>query len=428
MPGRVLAKNTLALVVSRTFFVVFSLLLIRIITENFGRDGYGAYGFVTALVLFFANFADWGTQIIAVREISREGKLQERVFHTALTSRLILSIFAFVLVNLIVRIYSPWHEYVQFITIASFVLFFLSLQTSVAILFQAVLRADKIALIATLGVIAFFVFVLLFLGFGLSGVFAAWVLGAAVAAIISLVMSKSTVSLRLNIDTGILKKLIREALPMGTLLLVFSIYNRVDIIILEHYKGLGDVAIYNLAYKIHENLILGASFLMATLFPVLSRAFAEKRAVGDLYKKSLGIIGLLGLLAGVAFFILAPLAVSIMTGSQYEEFQGSILALRILVFATIVSYLNHLSGFALVAFGRQRASLLIGVVALIGNVLLNVFLIPLYSYTAAAAITVITEVFIFSASSFVVWRMIGVLPNPAYFLGALKHLIHGKIF
>ena len=39
------------------------------------------------------------------------------------------------------------------------------------------------------------------------------------------------------IDKDLISKIIREAFPVGALLVVFTVYNRVDTVILGYYKG-----------------------------------------------------------------------------------------------------------------------------------------------------------------------------------------------
>lgn len=404
MLSSLLVKNTLAQVASRGLFLVFSLLLIRIITENFGKEGYGIYGFVTALVLFFANFADWGTQIIAVREVSRDAQKEASIFNTTLLFRVILSFFAFISVNVAIRLVPAWSEYVQLATIASFVLFPLSLKSSASIVFQSRLKLSLVAIVEVVGVVGFIAGTLLLLPLGLLGVLSGWVLGTLAAAVFAWAIVKRTTNINFRIDSQVLKRIASESLPMGALLLVFSIYNRVDIIILENLKGVGDVGIYNLAYKVHENLVLGAAILMGTLFPILSGKFKNKEAVTILFKKAFLGFTILGGALAIVFFFLSPIVISLLSGSRSGEFAGSVPALRILLFATFISYLNHLTGFSLVAFGRQSASLLIGVGALVLNILGNLIFIPQFSYIASAAITGITELFIFVLSLFVVLK------------------------
>lgn len=413
MASFLFAKNFFSQVASRVVLIFLSFLLVRVLTTSFGKEGYGFFGFVTALVLLFATIADWGTQMITAREASRkefqDKEKQNLLLSTALILRFALAVVAFLLINILVRFYAPWQDFVVAISVASLVLFFLSLKTTFNVIFQVALKLERAAFVEVVGSLLFFALAILFVGrANINGVFAAWVIATAVAAGFGWILARQLFTVRPVFNPSFARRIIIESLPMGGLLLVFSIYNRADILILEHFWGVGEVGIYNLAYKVHENLVLGAAFAMNAIFPILSAKWSagEKAQLVTIYKNTFGFLFIAGLGVAICFFALAPIVIQILTGGEYHEFIASSLALRILLFATVISYLNHLTGYSLVAFGRQRFSLIIGIAALIFNISANIIFIPLYSFKAAAVITVLTESLIFIASSFAVWQCV----------------------
>lgn len=431
-PG--VAKNVLAQLIARIVHILCSLLLVRLIIEFLGKESYGAYGFITATILLFGTIADWGTGIITVREASQNNNRHKVIFGTLLLVRLVFSLLVLLLVNIIFRFYTPWQQFIVPATIASLVLVLLSLKGSLLAVFQTFFRLDLGAIMDGFGSVLFLFLTTLLLLYNknVSLVMLSWVVATGLSVFLGWILARNLVTLKLGWNKVVFKRLLVEALPMGTLLLVFSLYNRVDILILQHFKGLESVAVYDLAYKIHGNLVLGAAFLMNTLFPFLSRAYKEqnKNVLKAYYHKIFGILTLGGLLVGGIFWILAKPTIFIFTGNQYLQFVDSATVLRILVFATFIAYLNHLTGYSLIAFGKQRASLLVAILALIFNVVANIVFIPIYSWIAAAVITFATELFIFLASSFIIWRAIGALPLPIWSFQAAKDIIlkRGKIF
>ena len=433
MPSSGVTKNVFAQLIARAVHILCSLLLIRLIVEFLGKESYGAYGFITAIILLFGTIADWGTDIIAVREASQNRNRHKVIFGTLLLVRLAFSLLVLLLVNLIFRFYTPWQQFIVPATIASLVLVFLSLKGSLLAVFQTFFRLDLGAIMDGAGAVLFLFLAALLLLYNknVSLVMVSWVVATGLSVCLGWILVRNLVSLKLEWNQVVFKRLLTEALPMGTLLLVFSLYNRVDILILQHFKGLESVAVYDLAYKIHGNLVLGAAFLMNTLFPFLSRAYKEqnKNELKAYYHKIFGILTLGGLLVGGIFWILAKPTIFVFTGNQYLQFIDSATALRILVFATFFAYLNHLTGYSLIAFGKQRASLLVAILALVFNVVANIVFIPIYSWIAAAVITFATELFIFLASSLIIWRTIGALPSPIWSFQTVKDLIlkRGKI-
>lgn len=425
------AKNTLAQIAGRAVTILFSIALVALLTRTLGKAGYGAYAFITAFVLLFASISDWGTNIITVREASQKKERQAKIFGTVLLFRAVLATAALFLTNLVIRANPAWANFVYPATIASAVLLFLSLKTSLSIIFQTLLRLEKLAFVDGLSSALFFVFVVWALrsGGGLAEVMVAWVGAVVVAAGAGFYLARRLSKIDFGLDAAVIKKVFWEALPMGALLVIFSVYNRVDIVILQHFKGEEAVGIYGLAYKIHDNLVLGAAFLMNAIFPIISQSFSQKakNKVRDIYQKTFDLLLLAAAALAGGFFIFSPLIVRILAGEGFFE---SSIALRILVFATIFSYFNHLTGYSLVAFGKQKISLLIGVVALLFNVLANFIFIPLFSWTAAAVITVATEGLVFFLSSAAVFATIGLLPNPTSFIKTAKVILlsRGKIF
>jgi len=104
--------------------------------------------------------------------------------------------------------------------------------------------------------------------------------------------------------------------------------------------------------------------------------------------------------------------------------------LRILSLAIFLSYFNHLTGFTIVALGKQRLYFSVALAALAFNVLLNLLVIPKFSYYGAAGVTILTETLIFFITLFFVFRLLKKFPSPFHFPKTLVQLIkqRGRIF
>jgi len=188
-------------------------------------------------------------------------------------------------------------------------------------------------------------------------------------------------------------EILHQSLPLGIYLLVYSIYDRgIDSFIIKTFNSSADVGYYGLAYKIHGNLILGAAFLMNSLFPLISGFKNDSSSLKLTFEKAFSVLLLSGILILLGGFFLAPLVVRTIAG---PDFDPSIIALRILLGATLISYLNHLTGYLMVALGEQKKLLLFSFVALFLNLILNLIFIPRFSFFAAACVTVLTEFSLF---------------------------------
>jgi O-antigen/teichoic acid export membrane protein len=174
--------------------------------------------------------------------------------------------------------------------------------------------------------------------------------------------------------------------PMGLFLMMFATYDRaIDAMLIRHYLGAVEVAWYGLAYKIYGVLLQPAYFYVNSIFPIMSLKNTPKRL---LFLSSSGLL-MAGAIALVGLvYYLAPFMVQTLAG---DTFGPSVLVLRILILASLFSYLGHLVGFTLISIGGQGEMLRLGVVALVVNLLLNIWLIPYYGILGAAGVTVFTE-------------------------------------
>lgn len=423
---RQVLPNILAQGTGKIVVLALSLITTAVLTRSLGADGYGAYAFVTSLVLLFGAISDWGTNIITVREASQNKPLQPLIFGSTTLFRLLLAVLGIVALNLVIRVNPEWQEFIMPATVASLVLIALSLKTSFGAVFQTFLRYDFSAIVEALSSAVFLGLVLfvLFTSGDLSLIMAAWVAATFLASIGGFIFARNLSRINWSWDLRLIKRIFWQAAPAGMLFLFFNLYNRIDTVILQYFQGSQAVGIYSLAYKVHDNLVLGAAFLMNAMFPLLSSIFAQgKGSIKNYYQRSFDLLLGGGVVVFLSAFLLSPIFIRILGG---EDFFLSTSVLRILLFATLISYFNHLTGYSLIAFGKQKASMLIALVALVFNIMANLAFVPLYSYTAAAVITVATEGIVLVLSTIAIKKTIDVFPSPLSFLQTWKMLISRK--
>lgn len=413
-------KNTLAQGAGKAVTIIFALFITAIITRSLGVEGYGKYTFITAFVLLFGNIADWGTSIISVREASSNVKSQPNIYGSVTLFRLFLSILALLFANLAVRLNPSWYDLVLPTTLASLVLVALSLKTSINMVFQTSLRFNYSVLVEIFASVSFLVCILL-LPQKLDNILFGWLVSTLLATLLGYILTLKITKYVWGLDFIVIRKIAKAALPAGALFLVFTIYNRIDTLILQNYAGAGAVGVYGLAYKIHDNLVMGAAFLMNSLFPALSQNFSDNKLpeLKNLYQKSFDFLFIASAVLFISIYAVAPFLINILGGSSFSESLGP---LRILLIATAISYFNHLTGYSLLAFGKQKLSLFIAAFALSLNIILNIIFIPFYSYYAAAWATVATEGVVLILSSIVIRNTIGIYPSLSSWIKTIMYL------
>ncbi len=413
---RLVAYNTLVQVLGKAVTLIFGITTTALLTNYLGPSGFGEYTFALSFVAIFSSIADWGTTLIAVREASRTPQDQGQIFGNVLFLRLGLSVLAMLCVWLIMFFFpitSPNPDALRRLVILSSTLILVfALKTSLEIVFQTKIKMERTALVelaASLSTLTFS-FLIISLGGSLSFLVSGLILANILATVLAFVLVQKLSPLNLSLSLPVLKRIAFEALPMGGTLILYSVYNRVDSVILQALKGSEAVGIYGLSYRIYEVLILGAFYLMNSLLPIISQE-TDRQRLHLIYQKTLDVLILAGGVVFLGTILFAPLAVKVIAWHRLAEFSQSIPLLQILGLAAFVSYLNHLTGYTIVALGKQRTYFLISVAALTFNLILNFLFIPSFSFYAAAWITVLTESLVFIFTSLLLIKTTKFVPN-----------------
>jgi len=405
MRGKKILQNTFIQLIGRAGVVLLTFISTIVLTRHLGPALFGDYTFLTSFWLFLVSLSDWGTQIIGVREISRQKTLAAKKQVLASLRRLRLYLLAGGLTAGLLGLLLPLFGRLRLLALLSLLaVIFTNWQINSFVVFQAFLRFGWQATVEIGG--AFFFLLFLLINFsrqgGLGGVLLALVASRLLMWLMAGFKARGLIGGG-KVSQSQLHFLWQQALPTGALLFVNTAYDRlVDTSLLLHWQGSAAVGIYGLAYKIYANLILPAYFFNRSLFPLLSRRLREKKQFWPLFK--LGIVWSLK--------AVLPLAVAAWWGAGWlirilggESFAAAVGVLRWLILALPFVYLNHVFGFSLIAARYQWQSLLISLVALAWNLVGNWWFIPRFSVLGAAGVTLITEILVCLLSGWTLWRI-----------------------
>jgi len=182
-------------------------------------------------------------------------------------------------------------------------------------------------------------------------------------------------------------QLVKKGAVFNAYGLIANLYDRFDVVLLSKLAGDYATGIYSVAYRaVGMTQIIGYGVLYS-LLPTLSRD-----ALGHVDQRR--VQRAVGLLLNIAFFVVlgtiifgAP-AIRLILGPRYAE---SAEALKILIWAVILRYLNYGMNIRFLAAGRESVFVSTSLSCLAINLLGNVILIPRFGWRAAAAMTIVTE-------------------------------------
>jgi O-antigen/teichoic acid export membrane protein len=187
-----------------------------------------------------------------------------------------------------------------------------------------------------------------------------------------------------------------------------NLYDRFDVVLLSQLAGNFATGIYSVAYRaLGMTQIVGYGVLYA-LLPSLSRG-TWGRSQQQQIERAMGLLLNASFIFVLATMIYAGPVVRFLLGSSYAE---SALAIKILIWAVILRYLNYSLNIALLATGREHVFVVTASVCLAVNLVGNLILIPKYSWRAAAVLTIVTDLVSVVTNAWHIRATLGRVPWP----------------
>ncbi len=172
---------------------------------------------------------------------------------------------------------------------------------------------------------------------------------------------------------------------IGVNTLVAMALFRIDAVILHALKGDEVLAQYAVSYRLLETVLFLNWAVARATFPAMSRATGDPRQVLLLVERGFAAVAAVFIPYGVFLLFEGSEALHLLFGDEYSN--SSAVVLRWLAFAPLTFGLSFLTGYALLAFDRNRQVLLASALGAAANISANLVLIPLLSGVGAALTT-----------------------------------------
>jgi len=358
-----------------------------------GAEGFGILSFALAFSGIFSIFTDIGLSTLIIREISRDTSLAKKYIGNFLLIKIILSLLTFGLIVFFANLLG----YPQQIVIVVYLIALSSIFNSIFGIFYAFFQSYEIMEYQSIGQI--FNSILMF-----SGVFIGILIGTNIIGISIVYLVSNFITLiyaiiiflwkffvpKLNFDLDFWNNSIKEALPFGITSFSGLIYTYIDSVMLSLIQGNEVVGWYNAAYKIILVLLFIPGTINITLFPSMSKLHISSRdSLKLITEKYFKLMIIISIPLGALITILADKIIFLLFGYEYQQ---SIIALQILVWTIVFTFIGAAFVRLLEASNRQVIITKISLICVVVNVLLNLILIPKFSYIGACISTVITEI------------------------------------
>lgn len=388
-----IAKNTIFLLIAQIITYILTFFYTIYIARYLGAEGFGILSFAIALAGIFSIFADLGLSTLVFREVSRYESLENKYLSNVISIKIILAIIIFAIAILIVNLmnYPQNVDDIIYIVLLSTVLFGIAgVFTSV---FQAHEEIKYVAMGLILNSVLMFIGVIFALSykFDVIGFAFLYLFANGVLLIYNIVICfwKFFVP-RMEFDWNFWKPTLKGSLPFGLTGISAMIYTYIDSVMLSLIQGNDVVGWYNAAYKLLIILLYIPSIINVTIFPSMSRFhISSKESLKIIKEKYFKLMIIIGIPLAVAITILADQIIILVFGTGYSQ---SIIALQILIWTIVFTFSGAAFMKLLEATNKQIIVTKISFICVIANILMNLVLIPKFSYVGASISTVLTEI------------------------------------
>lgn len=401
-------RNTILQIVGKVLSVLLGVASIALITRSLGTEGYGHYTTIINYLLIVGVIIDGGLHLSMIQLVSKysEKIKKEKIIHNILTLRLVSAICALIIAG-VVAFFLPYPRIIKIgIIIISFTTLFNGLIQILTGIFQIHLRMEAVIKAEISRFLFYLIALSLIFYFQVTSIYfilIAMVLAYLVNLILLLISSHKYFKLKLAWDKEIIKEVLTYTWPLAVSVLFNLMYLRTDLLILSFVKSADEVGFYGLSYKFIDILTMMAPLIMGVVLPILTLAWVEKRKDDFKYyfQQSFNLFAIFAFPVVAGVQIVAPQLIELIAG---HEFIAAANILRILIFAIIALFIGGLSGYTVVALNKQKTMMWGYAGTAILSLIAYIIFIPIYSYWAAAIITIISEFIILFLTYYIVLK------------------------
>jgi O-antigen/teichoic acid export membrane protein len=176
--------------------------------------------------------------------------------------------------------------------------------------------------------------------------------------------------------------ILKDSWPIIFSSIAWSIYMKIDQVMIKNMLGNEQNGIYAVAAKLSEFWYFIPSIITASVFPAIVNA---RKTNKELYEKRLSklysLMFYLSLTIAIFTAIFAHLIIYILFGNEYL---GAVTTLRIYIWAGIAVSIGSTLWYYLIAENLTKINAMATAVGALVNIILNLFLIPKYGINGAA--------------------------------------------
>lgn len=387
-----LARDTLWMLFSKLFNIVMQTAYFIIIARLLGKENYGSFVAITAVANLVFPFVPLGSEHLLVKNVSTN----RATFSTNWGNSLVLSVVNGTFLTLLLFLLSPvlfpgnipWVAILLILVADLICLALLDLGSKSLLASNMV---NKTAQLEVLGTCSKLLAALSLVVFFPNPSVNTWSYLYCTSSVVMTVITILLITKMLGLPRPILSEL-RSNLVQGFYFSISTSANNInanlDKSMLSKISGVAATGIYASAYR----FIDVANSPLLALFGATYTRFFQHGASGvrgslNFGKRLLPILTFYAIATVIGFWLIAPF-IPVILGEDYRDAIGALLWLSPL---PAIAAFQYLAADTLTGSGHQKSRSIVQVGSALVNVVLNIILIPLFSWKGAAIATIISD-------------------------------------
>ncbi|TSC60040.1 MAG: Heteropolysaccharide repeat-containing protein [Candidatus Peregrinibacteria bacterium Greene0416_62] len=375
-----------------------SILTVKFVAIGLSKELAGNYNSAYGFLQLFGILADFGLYAVGVREMAR-AKDRASVLGALLVIRTVILILSLTLALALVWFLPQWRgtPLPLSVTVAALVPLFTLLAGIFRTVFQIhhrmqyVFAAEVTQRVITTVLIGLFIIAgvrgsqhlsILYTFLLIGGI------GAFVLLVISLLAARRFEKIQWNTNRTIMVSILRRSIPFGAAFLCMALYRQLDVTMIALLRPDFEIqnAEYGFVLRMVEMGYVIPTFLLNSVLPTLSERDERGEDTAVLLGKTLMILLLLGIIAGLFCAFWSRPLVQLLTTDAYlstPEKYGSDTALMLMGLPVFLNGLVQYGFYVLLNRGRSKPLIVVLGLGAALSIGLNYALIPLYGYIGA---------------------------------------------
>ncbi len=383
--------------ISRVVSLVLLFLAYTQLFRYLGPVGSGQFQFVLSFSTLFGVVIDFGIQQYIIKRISEDRSKAKTFFHNFLAVEAVLAVLVYGTMMLIAYLNGYEPIVLKAIAVSGFGMAMHGLTypfLAVVTAFYDLKKAAFLNFLASAINVAI-IFLTIYVGGNIVMLTSQQVIYSALALIIYYQFVKKYIGapeiiagLR-RLDYGLIRLILKSALPFAMLVGFSTIYNRIDVVLITKILGYKETGLYTAAYKSFDLLAFFPAVVSHSLYPLFASLMSENNiaAVRVTLERYLRFMSAVALPMATGGMLLSVPIIRILAG---DEFINSAPVLAVLVWAPAILFIYIVVNSLVISQLTKFATIITGVNVVV-NIVGNLILLPRVGIVGAAIMTIVSE-------------------------------------